>query len=66
MVFRSDSPERIARAFHEAYERLAPDFSYATRVESAKPWVEVPEANRTLMIAVVDELLRKGVIRDDV
>ena len=54
--------EAIAKAFHEAYERLAPDHGYETRIASAKPWEEVPEANRNLMIAVVQELLDKGVI----
>lgn len=49
--------ERLAKAFHEAYERLAPDYSYTTREASAKPWEEVPENNKKLMIAVVQELL---------
>jgi hypothetical protein len=46
------SDEDLARAFHETYERLAPKFGYKTRESSAKPWVEVPETNRNLMIAV--------------
>jgi hypothetical protein len=46
------SDEDLARAFHETYERLAPKFGYRTREPSAKPWVEVPETNRNLMIAV--------------
>lgn len=54
--------ERIAKAFHEAYERLAPDHNYETRKASAKPWNEVPEDNRNLMIAVVADLLKTGVI----
>jgi hypothetical protein len=49
--------EAVARRFHEAYERLAPDFGYRTREASAKPWNEVPEQNRALMIAVCAELL---------
>ena len=49
--------EQIAQAFHETYERLAPDFGYKTREASAKPWAEVPEQNRSLMIAVVRALL---------
>lgn len=54
----SDIPaEAVARRFHEAYERLAPDFGYRTREASAKPWDEVPEQNRALMIAVCAELL---------
>ena len=58
------SEDRIAQAFHEAYERLAPDFGYKTREASAKPWAEVPEQNRALMAAVVRSLLDAGVITD--
>lgn len=47
----------VARRFHEAYERLAPEFGYETRPESAVPWERVPERNRALMIAVVSEVL---------
>ncbi len=54
--------EQIAQAFHEAYERLAPDFGYETREASAKPWGDVPEQNRSLMIAVVQALIDSGVI----
>jgi hypothetical protein len=42
----------VARAFHEAYERLAPDFGYRTREASAKPWADVPEQNRALEAAL--------------
>lgn len=52
-------PEQVARWFHEAYERLAPQFQYSTRTASAKPWDEVPEANRNLMIATVTEVLAR-------
>jgi hypothetical protein len=55
--------EMIARAFHEAYERLAPDFGYRTREESAKPWGQVPDQNKGLMVAVVQDLLDNQVIR---
>jgi hypothetical protein len=54
--------ERIAQAFHEAYERLAPEFGYKTREASAVPWERVPKANRDLMCAVVEELLSDCVI----
>lgn len=47
----------LARAFHEAYERLAPSFGYETRRASAVPWEDVPEPNRSLMIAVAGEVL---------
>lgn len=53
------SPDHAAtaRAFHEAYERLAPAFGYETRPESAVPWDDVPEQNRALMVAVVTEVV---------
>lgn len=55
---------RLARLFHETYERLAPSFSYQTRRASAKPWDEVPRDNQDLMIAtaafVLAELQRGG------
>lgn len=51
------SAEELARAFHEAYERLAPQFGYETRPESAVSWENVPESNRSLMIAVAGEVL---------
>jgi hypothetical protein len=54
--------EALAQSFHETYERLAPSFGYETRKASAKPWAEVPENNRRLMIAVCAELLATGVI----
>jgi len=61
-------PESLARLFHETYERLAPDFGYRTREASAKPWADVPEQNRALMVAtctaVVDALARAGRLRD--
>jgi hypothetical protein len=49
--------DRIARCFHEAYERLAPEFGYRTREASAKPWEQVPAANRRLMAATVEALI---------
>lgn len=54
--------DSIAAAFHEAYERLAPSFGYKTRDESAVPWEQVPEANRRLMCAVVEDLMSQDVI----
>jgi len=49
--------ETLAREFHEAYERLAPEFGYETRRESAVPWEDVPEANRRLMEATVAHVM---------
>lgn len=57
------APETIAQLFHEAYERLAPSFSYETRKASAVPWSDVPAQNKALMIAVAGEVsaaLRAG------
>lgn len=54
--------ERIAIAFHEEYEARAPTYGYSTRKESAKPWRDVPEPNRRLMCAVVQDLLDRKVI----
>lgn len=55
--------EEIAQRFHETYEKLAPLYGYTTRVESAVPWADVPEANRSLMVAVAQALLDEGVIQ---
>ena len=49
--------EDLARIFHEEYERLAPDFGYKTRDETAVPWERVPEQNKKLMIATADSVL---------
>lgn len=54
--------ERVAREFHETYERLAPSYDYKTRDASAVPWNDVPKSNKELMIAVVWELLDRRVI----
>lgn len=54
--------EQIAKAFHDAYESLAPEHGYETRKESAKPWSDVPENNRNLMVATVQSLLDSGAI----
>jgi hypothetical protein len=54
--------ERVAREFHEAYERLAPDLGYRTREASAVPWQQVPVRNRRVMIATAEDLLARAVI----
>ena len=56
------SPEDIARAFHETYERLAPQYGHETREDSRKPWASVPARNRGLMIAVVSDLIQRSII----
>ena len=54
------SAEALAKIFHQTYERLAPKFGYKTREESARPWEEVPEENKKLMIAVCAEIIQYG------
>jgi hypothetical protein len=54
--------EQVAKAFHDAYEQLAPKHGYKTRDETAVPWADVPEKNKALMIEtagiVLDTLLK--------
>lgn len=52
------TPEQLARSFHEIYEKLAPQFNYETRKDSAVPWENVPENNKKLMIAVCAQILK--------
>lgn len=56
------APEQIAAEFHAVYERLAPYFAYETRPETAVPWEDLPERNRALMVAVVDDLVIRRII----
>jgi hypothetical protein len=51
--------EELAQLFHETYEKLAPDYGYTTRASSAVPWSDVPEPNKSLMIAVSDKVLER-------
>lgn len=55
---KDDEAENLARMFHMFYEHLAPMYGYETREASAKPWADVPEKNRRLMIAVSREILK--------
>ena len=47
--------EKLARQFHDTYERLAPDYGYETR-EDTKLF-DVASPNGKLMIAVCQEIL---------
>jgi hypothetical protein len=49
--------EELARLFHDTYERLAPEFGYRTREDSAVPWEDVPAANKALMVATCEHVL---------
>jgi hypothetical protein len=53
------TPEQLAGLFHETYERLAPQFGYETRKETAVSWDDIPadNPNKRLMIAVCGEVL---------
>lgn len=51
------TPDQLAQRFHEHYERLAPEHGYETREASAVSWSEVPEPNRSLMVAVAAAVL---------
>ncbi len=53
---QASEDEKLAKLFHDTYERLAPAFSYKTRKASAVPWAEVPPNNKGLMIAVAHEV----------
>ena len=56
--------ESLARLFHDTYERLAPDYAYQTRPDSAVPWEKVPDRNRNLMIAVMAEMMTELGLED--
>lgn len=62
IVSRGERAEQIARAFHESYERQAPDFGYETREASRTAWEQIPAQNRGLMVAVVIDLLDRRII----
>lgn len=62
-VRRSELVEVIARRFHETYEGKAAEHGWLTQQSArGKPWEELPENNRRLMLAVVDALLGGDVI----
>ena len=50
--------EQLAQLFHDIYERRAPEYGYTSRKSSAMPWADVPEPNKSLMIAVAQEVLK--------
>jgi uncharacterized membrane protein len=58
----TEAAEEIAQSFHSVYEKLAPRFGYETKEASRTAWSQVPEKNRTLMIATVQRLLDTRVI----
>lgn len=56
-------PEQLARRFHAHYERLAPEFGHATRLDTRKPWDQLPTWNRRLMIAAVTAALKEEEVK---
>lgn len=58
--------EDLARQFHETYERLAPTFNWDTQEASREPWDNLPDNQRDLMVAVIEELgpLFNSVVHD--
>jgi hypothetical protein len=54
-LIRSVTPDELAVMFHQAYERLAPDFGYETRPET-EVW-DPYSPNGKLMRAVCGEIL---------
>jgi hypothetical protein len=50
----SQSVDRIARVFHNSYERLAPEHGYETREETKEFDHNSPNGN--LMVAVVEDI----------
>ena len=52
-------PGELAKTFHQIYERLAPEYGYKTRDESAVAWENVPEKNSKLMIATCKAVLQE-------
>ena len=51
------TPEELAKYFHDEYERMAPAFNYETRRETAVPWENLLDSNKTLMTAVATSVL---------
>lgn len=49
--------EKLAKFFHDTYEELAPSHGYETREASRKPWDDVPEQNKGLMVEVAQKVL---------
>ena len=59
----NECAEVIARQFHVTYEAHAPEHGWETQQVSRVLWDQLPKANRELMIATVQALLNRGVIK---
>lgn len=56
---RQITPEELAELFHTTYEELAPQFNYKTNENTAVPWQDVSEPNKSLMLAVAKKILER-------
>lgn len=57
-----DDAVRIAKEFHVEYEARADTHGWETQQTTRVAWDDLPIENRTLMVATVHALLRRGVI----
>lgn len=55
--------EALCEVQHDAYERAADEFGWATNPESRKPWADVPESNKETMRASMRAVLKALQIR---
>jgi len=49
--------EKLARKFHDEYERLAPEFGWKSQESCRKGFDELPESNRELMVEVARQVI---------
>ena len=54
--------EKIAKELYETYGKLTPEFEPKTRRRTDLSWEKAPQQNKDLMIAVVKNLMRRGVL----
>lgn len=52
-----NNAEKLARVFHETYEKLAPKFGYETRKDTRE--FDIESKNGKLMLAVCSEIIDK-------
>lgn len=57
-----DPDEELARAFHDAYETLAPEFGYSTRKDTRQ--FDPRSPNGKLMLATIKRLREQGRLTD--
>ena len=61
----ADLVEAACIAAHDAYEAAAKESGWATNLQSRKPWVEVPEANKAAMRAGIGAALALPAVQPD-